>query len=75
MRHVTRDKPLGVFMCLPLALLGAIFGAFFGFLLLLLAFSFRRTDGQGGLMAIITGAPLGAVAGGVLGFRTARRLR
>jgi len=39
-------EPLGVLMCLPLALLGAAVGAFVGLFVLLLAFGLRSGDGQ-----------------------------
>jgi membrane protein DedA with SNARE-associated domain len=68
-------EPLGVLMCLPLALLGAAVGAFVGLFVLLLAFGLRSGDGQIGLMAVIIGMPLGAAVGGTVGFRAARRLK
>jgi hypothetical protein len=41
-----QSEPLGVLMCLPLALLGAAVGAFVGLFVLLLAFGLRSGDGQ-----------------------------
>jgi len=70
-----KDKPLGVLICLPLALLGSVLGGFFGFLISLFAAGLTGGGAQSGLFAIFVGAPLGAAIGGVLGFRTARRLR
>ena len=70
-----RSKPLGFFMCLPLALVGAFCGAFLGFLALLILVGLRDPgNGQGGLFAIFVGVPIGALAGAVFGFRLARSL-
>jgi hypothetical protein len=68
------DKPLGILMCLPLAVVGAVLGAFLGFVVVIFVGAIHSGDGNGGLIATFAGAPVGAAVGGVLGFRTARRL-
>ena len=69
-----KGEPLGFFMCLPLALLGGMVGAFVGFVSLLIFLGLTSGSNLAGLPAIIFGGPIGAVVGAALGFRTARRL-
>lgn len=68
-----KDEPLGFFMCLPAALLGAFAGAMglpLAYVLLLGVVGKLNSDG----LEVLFLVPLGLIAGGMLGYRWARRI-
>jgi uncharacterized membrane protein YuzA (DUF378 family) len=70
-----KEEPLGFFMCLPLALVGALVGGVAGLLAPFVVYALLGGNSNiSGLLFAIVGIPSGAVLGGFVGFRIARRL-